>query len=257
MADRGISSNTEKCIWCGTRNDYSIEHIIPEALGCPDWFVLHEGVCTGCNSAHGTLDNALLKPFEPITFLLNIPRKENRSPTITSHSTFAGYHDESGPHLFFNRENYRVELPNGKKLGPTSKPDVVQDFSSELTAEKRLIVSFTYRMDLGRNAVRALFKIALESIAFCAGLDIVRQSQFDPIRDFVLRNTGNFRSLLIGHSIWDQSVADIGDDGTGVVEIGILGHRFVCDFDPNFRNGENLIACGRMKNQWYANLPNS
>jgi hypothetical protein len=81
-----VMSSLEDCIWCGKSSAESLEHIIPESLDCPSWFVLERGVCEECNSAFGTLDAALLKPFELQTFIQNIPRQEGEA--TNNFSTF-------------------------------------------------------------------------------------------------------------------------------------------------------------------------
>jgi hypothetical protein len=258
-----VSKAVDVCMWCDIGGPSNDEHIIPEALGCPTWFVLKNGVCTDCNSANGTIDNALLKALEPLTFILGVPRKRGRPPSIANHSSFAAYHDETGPHLFFNRGTDPVELPTGKKLGPTSKRDVLQNLTAVSLAEKRTRLSFDYLIVLERNAVRALFKIALEAIAFQVGLEFARGAQFDPIRDFVRKNKGDFQALQVVEDygpIVEDGIhlgAELRNDGTGLVSIRVLGLKFICDFDPKFRNGANTIACGTLSNQRYITLPNA
>ncbi|PHR02538.1 MAG: hypothetical protein COB31_06315 [Erythrobacter sp.] len=61
------------CIWC--LNDFpklSLEHGIPEALGCPPDLELRDTTCAECNNRLGTIDQALLKSFEAISVMYGV-----------------------------------------------------------------------------------------------------------------------------------------------------------------------------------------
>jgi HNH endonuclease len=62
------------CIWCTKLNaSTAVEHIIPEALGCPNGFVLKDGaVCESCNNNLGHLDQAVLDEFDMLVFLAGV-----------------------------------------------------------------------------------------------------------------------------------------------------------------------------------------
>lgn len=100
----------ESCIWCGKRPANSLEHIAPEALGCPRDFVLHTGVCARCNHRNGGLDRALLLPLEILTVFKGIPRKKGRPPTVDGFSSIASEYDENGPVFYMNREKFPVQI---------------------------------------------------------------------------------------------------------------------------------------------------
>ena len=91
------------CIWC--LDDFaklSLEHGIPEALGCPPDLELRDTTCAGCNNRLGTIDQALLKPFEAISVMYGVPRKKGRPPTIDSWRAISSKHQADGPHIFVN-----------------------------------------------------------------------------------------------------------------------------------------------------------
>jgi hypothetical protein len=98
----------EICIWCGGVPANSLEHIAPDALGCPADFVLTAGVCAKCNHKNGRLDRALLVPYEIVTVIKRIPRKRGKRPTVDGFSTFSSDYDENGPVLYVNREKHRM-----------------------------------------------------------------------------------------------------------------------------------------------------
>jgi hypothetical protein len=78
------------CIWCQKEFErLSIEHGIPQALGCPDALVMRDVICARCNTALGMVDQALLKQFEVFTVLCGVPREKGRRPTIDNWRSIA------------------------------------------------------------------------------------------------------------------------------------------------------------------------
>jgi hypothetical protein len=246
-----------KCIWCNEKGHFTLEHILPEALGCPEQLVLEKGVCCKCNNNNGKLDRALLKPFEFITVINSIPRKRGRKPTISQHSTFASGYDGNGPSLFFNRERFAVETPLGKKLGAFSNSDVIERFAIDHLEAGKVKLEITQRLVFDRQAVRGLFKIALELIGFYEGLGSVRQPEFDLVRDYVMHNKGDFYALLLGGSDTFNYLPNrfTNNAGAVVVPMTILGIHFICDFDPAFKAGRNLVAAGNLMGQPAIKIP--
>ena len=116
------------CIWCGRQPANSLEHILPDALGCPPNFVLSRGVCAQCNRENGKLDRLLFKPFEIMTLTKGIRRKGGKRPTVDGLATVASGYDENGPAFFFNRGKSAVKAPTGKMLAPTSRLDEIERF---------------------------------------------------------------------------------------------------------------------------------
>ena len=173
-----------RCIWCLKSPAVSLEHIIPDSLGCPPALVLHVGVCSLCNHANGRLDRALLTPFELMTVVRGIPRKKGKRPTIDSYSSVSSRQADTGPEIYINRERYRITPPFGKKLGPTSHKDPFHDVSLERLSNGRANLHVKQRLQFDRDAVRGLFKIALESIALNQGVEATLDSQFDAVRNF-------------------------------------------------------------------------
>jgi hypothetical protein len=250
-----LTAITSRCIWCTEQRQGTLEHIIPTSLGCPEWFVLTEGVCQKCNNKNGKLDHALLKPFELMTVFQGMPRKGGKAPTVDSHSSFASGYENGGPAFFFNRGKLPVKTPMGKALGPTSKRDVIEEFKITNLGDGTAEISLRQRLEFGREAVRGLFKIAFETLAFAAGTELVLDPKFDPIRSFVIDDLGSYHALM-------QTTAGNGDahikivgDGTGLVSVDVFDQRFICDFHPTFRNGLNLMAIARLQDKWLAKLP--
>ena len=230
------------CIWCGKIPARSVEHILPESLGCPVGFILATGVCQRCNNNNGKLDLALLKPFELIAVIKGIPRKGGKPPTVDGFSTFSSTHGPDGPQLFFNREKDKVVTPTGKILGPSSKNDEITEFDVEHLGDGKGRLTINVELRFGRKAVRGLFKIALEMIAYYHGLDAVRGSKYDEVRAFIRKGKGHFSALLTNGGPFDGFFGPphCKDDRPYVVAFTILGFGFLCDFDPGFGSGQEL-----------------
>ena len=97
------------CIWCKkevTAN--SLEHIIPEALGCPDTFVLNNyEICNECNNRFGNIDHALINAFDFFAFMSGIPRKKGKSPVISNKGNFYAHYVDGKPELHINMNKNR------------------------------------------------------------------------------------------------------------------------------------------------------
>lgn len=237
----------------------SLEHILPESLGCPKDFVLKNGVCLRCNNKNSKLDRALLKPFELITVMKGIPRKRGRAPTIDGFSTLSSTHGPSGAEIFFNRERFSVTTPSGKRLGPASAKDEVRKFEVKHVNGNQVNVSIQMQLRFGRQAVRGLFKAALESVAYYCGLDSVSGKEFEAVRDFVQRDKGSFQILMMPGGPFDFHV-DVPVSKNGrpfVVGMTILGVSFICDFDPSFAAGEELEVAAREFGYGTGRLPDT
>jgi HNH endonuclease len=257
MIDSTASANTETCIWCQHSDDFTLEHILPDALGCPTHLTLGTSVCRECNRTNGKLDRALLKPFEFITVIKGIPRKKGRRPTIDGHSTFASGYDENGPALFFNRERFPVDTPLGKRLERTSSVDVIERFDVKDIGNGTAEIKIKQRLVFDRSAVRGLFKIALELIAFHEGTAAVQSPLFDHVRRYVRYDEGELFALLIPGGPLHHYMPNRFSDGTGGIVVPMTIHEigFICDFSPDFRNGKNLAAAGMLMNTSSTKIP--
>lgn len=250
----------ETCIWCGDTPAESLEHIAPEALGCPAEFVLAKGVCVRCNNKNGRLDRALLTPFEIITVVKDITRKKGKKPTVDGFASFASAHDENGPVLYVNREKHRVRLPSGRWLAGTNANDPITTADWRNNPDGTVRLSYKQELRFGLQAVRGLFKIAVESVAFFEGLEAARSPELDSVKDFVLQGRGGFRAIMMP----DQSGAYdsyfgpcLRKEGSDRVSgMTILGIGFLCDFDSEFKGGEMLLSEMRRQSESGQVIPN-
>lgn len=238
--------SADTCIWCDRSPAESLEHIAPDALGCPPEFVLTSGVCAKCNNKSGRLDRALLTPFEIITVMKGIPRKKGKKPTVDGFSTFSSGYDENGPVLYINREKHPVQTPTGKWLPGVKADDPIKDAKFEHRPDGTVHISYNQQLRFDRKAVRGLFKIAVEAIAFFEGLEAARSPELDPVRNFVLKGGGRFRAIMMPdqNSTYESYFSPCArkEGYARVCGMTLLGIGFLCDFDPEFKGGEMLLA---------------
>jgi hypothetical protein len=239
------------CIWCPSTNAKSLEHIAPESLGCPAEFVLREGVCENCNGRLGRLDRALLVPFEIITVMKGIPRKKGRRPTVDGFSSISSGYDENGPRFQINREKYDITPEGGKRLKGITKNDPITEFRVKNLGDGRAQISYNQELRFGREAVRGIFKIAIESIAFFEGLDAARDPELDAVKAFVTQGTGDFRVIMVPdpNPAYESYFAQIwrSEEGHRGVGMTILGIGFLCGFDPEFGAIPRLLEAAKQE----------
>jgi HNH endonuclease len=174
-----------QCIFClGTTGPFtSEEHVIPEALGNPDWVLPKGYVCDTCNNGKlAKLDNALSSsPLFMYQRMLYLP------------------YDKDG------------RLPEGrmgrlmwKRSSPTDLRMIAEPGTSPIKMEEELEDGwkrFSFSESIGqkfdeRVLARALCKIALELVAADFGAQYACQERYNAVRSFILKG-GNFRNKLL------------------------------------------------------------
>lgn len=185
------------CIWCKkevTKNSY--EHIIPEALGCPDTFVLNNyEICNTCNNRFGNIDHALINAFDFFAFMSGVPRKKGKSPVISNKGNFYAHYVEGKPVIHINMNKSITTSSKGIKLGKYGKSlrNVKGEFESN---EENWKVDLNFQFGDDPKLVRALYKIGLEALVYFLGKDVVSSNGYNTIRDYVLTGRGNRKVIL-------------------------------------------------------------
>jgi hypothetical protein len=185
------------CIWCKAIDaPPSVEHIIPEALGCPPDFELTGGVvCMACNNGLGHIDSALVDEFDFVLFGANIPRKGGRTPEVRSRGNVIARRGTDGPEIHFNMEPHPVAGPRGETLSPyKGKPrNIKAQFEVVGMVAK---VGFEVPFGQGPKFIRGLHKIALSSLVYFLGPELALESKFDAVRRYVRHGEGKRQVLF-------------------------------------------------------------
>lgn len=184
------------CIWCKKKSKTdSIEHIIPEALGCPDGFHLKDGtVCRRCNNGLAHLDQAVVDEFDLLAFWSGVPRKKKKSPAVNSRGNLLGRYLHNNKTLFINM-NREPQTIEGQRIAGygKSKRNIKASFN---VAGSQAKVSFTVKFGDNPKFVRGILKIAFSSLAYFIGTKEAILPKYDCIRKFVVENNGERKILL-------------------------------------------------------------
>lgn len=241
------------CIWCQT--DYkslSIEHAIPEALGCPPDLILDNIACTQCNNSLGKVDHALIKQFEILSVMFGIKRKGRRQPTIDSWSAISSAYREGGHQIYLNGGPGTVEA-NGKRLPAAKKSNGIEGTWVK-PEEGRMGLSQQFGND--PLFLPSLYKVGLSLVAFHFGAEIASASAYDHVRAFV-RSEYNAPFL--------NAALDINVDPSGrhhvsgpivkdgreypMFELQLLGVPFLLDMAPDQPGIRDLRGAATLMNQ--------
>lgn len=251
------------CIWCKRENTTtSIEHIIPEALGCPDDFILSDGlVCKKCNNGMGHLDRAVIDEFELLALMAGVPRKKGRRPKIQSRGNLRGTIGPDGYVLSINMEKHPVIAYDGQKLGAFGKSDRNVKASFVVDGD---VATVSFATTLGANPkfVRGIVKIAFSSFAhflfkYSEKHELVYSEYFDPVRKFVLRGQGDRRLLLLdpGDKNYFNTVSQpfVTNSGEHFVHMRLTHLEFIVDLSPElacFYEFRKELQCKFGNNGW-------
>lgn len=185
------------CIWClNPSADTDLEHVFPEALGCPEHITLPGTVvCRKCNNDLAHLDQIVAADFDFLTFMHRVPKKGGRPAAIDSRGNVLGKINGSNSEIFFNGESHPVQTHTGQTLAPFRgsprdvRPSIRRDgpFSE---------MSFEVPLGQHKKFVRGITKIAVSALALVLGADVVRTSRFDWARRYV-RFGGLKRRILL------------------------------------------------------------
>ena len=153
-----------------------------------------------------------------------------------------------------------MQTPLGRSLKGTNAKDPIRNAQFEHQSDGTVKISYQQEVRFDRKAVRGLFKIAVESIAYFEGLDAACDPALDDVKHFVLAGGGNFRAMLMSDpSLSYESYfapCSVREGFARVCGMTILGLGFLCDFDPNFRGGKMLLAEARKQAVQAQVIPN-
>lgn len=230
-------TSPSSCIWCAQPvSRANIEHILPDALGCPPDFVLKDCVCMACNNGFGHIDNALLGQFEIIAFMKGVRRKRGKKPSINNWAPIKGRYTDSGPEIHLNggskvAEAFGVKLPAGSNKNGISNISMKPRIPGEQSK-----VSFEQEFGRDPKFVRAVYKVAFNTLAFFDGPQEARASKYDGVRAFVRAGIGKHRLLIMGNG--DQQSHSFCPPITlaghqyPILEMSIFGVSLAADLDP-------------------------
>lgn len=227
-----------RCIWCLREHpDSAIEHVIPQAVGCPPDLVLRDGeVCRPCNSHLGVrVDVALVHNFEQMLAIAEL------QATGKTHRRLAGIGNmqisdmPSGQHVAFSMGSTAIVDEAGTRVGPLRRDrrHATATFRDLGNGQGEISGEIAFIHD--DRFSRALHKIALELLVFTPTPDIVYESRFDLIRDYVMRGVGT-RRVVMAYTEHDWKARKqqviLSPDGGVTAEFLFCGCVFFVDLSP-------------------------
>lgn len=225
------------CIWCLEVNGpSSVEHIIPDALGCPEGFVLTGGVvCKNCNNALSHLDRAVIDDFELIAYLANVPRKRGRLPMARSRGNLVATRGRNGPEISINMDPQSTIAHDGSGLGAFGKSK--RNVDAALTRDGNTgKVSFKTTIGEDPKFVRGITKIGFSCFAFFEGPEAALHGRFDSLRTFVRDGVGHRPILMMAsedpaykNEAWPPYKSESGDYST---TFRLAAAEFLVDLSP-------------------------
>lgn len=226
-----------RCIWCKEVGTHSVEHIFPEALGCPPEFVLTGGVvCRACNNGLAHLDRAVIDDFDVIAYLSNVPRKRGRPPKVQNRGNMIGTKGPGGNEISINMESYSVIAHDGTRLGPFKNSS--RNIQASIKPDGP-VAEVSFKTPIGQNPkfVRGIVKIALSSLAYFLGGETALSDEFDPVRTFVLTGKDNRPILLMKSTSTNYhnyaSPPFKSETGEYVVGFRLAVIEFIVDLSPS------------------------
>jgi len=235
------------CIWCKRpARRASLEHILPDSLGCPPGFWLQDCVCMACNNGLGHVDQALLREFEIIAFIHGVPRKGGKPPAINSWSAIRGRYGPNGPELCLNAGPQMVEAWGANLRAASPRNGIESVTAGPMIAGQEGEVKFNQRFGSDPKFRRAVHKVALGSLAYYLGANAALQDGYDPVRAFVREGIGEFDVLMmpgdLGNRHYFKYPVVPFNLRHPIIEMGVFGVSFAVDMDPEQRGLQRLSA---------------
>lgn len=192
-----MKTENMQCIWCKRSDrERSVEHIIPEPLGCPPDFVLKKGeVCQECNNHLAHLDQAVIDDLDFLPYFHEVPRKRGRPPEIRSRGNVIGTYQSGSQETFFNMDPHPFTTHLGDRLGAYGRSERNVNATLEEVGD---MAKISFGTEFGKNPkfARGIVKIAFSSLAWFLGAEKLADEAFNPVRRFVTKGTG-FRPVIL------------------------------------------------------------
>lgn len=181
------------------------------------------------------LDQAVVDDFDVPALMAGVRGKRGRYSGVTNRGNMVGRRGPDGFHISINVDPHPVISESGHRLSAAGRSARSISATLERSGETGTI---TFSTEVGRSPkfVRGIVKIALSQVAYFLGPEVVLDSVFDPIRNFVRDGSGKRHILLTQTS--DDLYRNIGwvpyrsEAGT-LVSVFRLGYvEFCVDLSP-------------------------
>lgn len=192
------SAQVRHCIWCQkpTTDREPPEHIVPQAIGCPEDFVLRNGeVCASCNHGLGHLDQALVHDLEVYAVMAGVPSRKGRSMRVSGYGNVRAETVGNRLNYYFNMDSSPIHIRPGTVLpGFRGRP---RDVKARMKAEGgKAEITFDLEFGASPKVARALVKLGAEYLCWVLGPQKASSIIEGSVADFVVHGKG-YRPLIL------------------------------------------------------------
>lgn len=188
------------CIYCKkTEANYSVEHIIPDSIGCPPDLILKHEVCEKCNNKLAVLDNRVIQEYDLIRWMSEIPNKKGKIPKISSIRNV--YTDDKGmmgdkKRIVFNSDSKPVKIEKTDIILPGYRKNssAIDGTLKIKNNEAHFKLSRTF--DTDRKFIRGIYKIGFEMQCLLEGKEKILSPFYDQYRDFIYHDIGDMELVF-------------------------------------------------------------
>jgi len=196
------------CIFCLRADQpHSEEHIIPQGLvGTEDVvasngtdsetvrFTLANGeVCRDCNSRMSEIDRSLQDAVGILRVYWNHVGTKKGTPATATRPGLLATRRPGGPHIILNEESHAVTTESGTVIPPADgRRNALEGVRINFGSDgKPRDATFIQPITLTKKVIRAMHKIAFETMCFQRGAAKVLDSRYDALRRYILRGNGS------------------------------------------------------------------
>ena len=230
--------NSMICIYCKKAHKLpSIEHVIPESIGCPSDAILQNGqVCEKCNKLLGKkLDLHVKDAFDILAFEYNIKRKKGKSAIISSRGNLRAEYAKGKANIYINNSNAPIVDNGGQRLPAYNKSNPRHIDAKFSRNGNEISLNFSVIFGDSPKFIRGIFKIALAAFALEKGSAFALDSQYDDLRKYINEGFPIYQCICIKekNSPIQNSILHFWEkDGLFLVPIRLFGIDFLCDISP-------------------------
>src|SRR6266446_5456743 len=241
------------CIFCRSiTKDEPEEHIAPEGLIGEQYFdvnyysiampsqklILHnDEVCRLCNTSLGKLDSYLIEQYGFLRTLWNRTGIKAGRPATAQRAGMFARRGRRGPELWLNATRRSATTSDGHKIMPAALQPLavsVEKFDVQ-GGIGRVVVQQPMR--LNERFMRAIHKIAFELLCLQKGAALLLGSEFDVLRNYILRGIGSRTVIMttaapVGGSERPFFGLECQTSGPGWLATVRLGPTFFVDLSP-------------------------
>jgi hypothetical protein len=249
------------CIFCRSATHREpIEHIVAEGLvGDQEFKVTRDSVvlaghtrltlekdevCGRCNGRVGELDRYLIEQYGFMRTVWNRIGTKSGRPATAARPGMHAVHRIGGPEIVLNSGRRPIITAEGFTVPPAGTHPLAVRLQKVETTGRIGHVVFQHPMRINKRFLRAIHKIAFELLCLQKGAAFVLTSDFDPMREYILRGKGHRLVALTTSPVGTWEIPSFGLQSQphwpGWLATIRLGPTFYVDLTPSSHGFANV-----------------